>query len=264
MAVGMANLPSIGVHDATARDIDGSTGLQQVNQFVTIKTAGLRDMVKKLERLSNACTSESVMKAAARKGARIVGLRYKRKASAHIATGNLVASFDEQERVYRNTDRSVAVVRVVGPRQTGATASKEGAESGNHAWLLEFGSQPRRPGTEGRRTYVNIHQRINGRMRLHPGKSMNDEQFQNAGRGYYFLMGSLRERGPGTKYSRDFAGPGPRGDGRPQHPITLKPGETIAPMPAYHLMENTIQETGMDAFNAMRAHLVNAINARLN
>ena len=264
MALGLENLPSIGVHDAPARDIDGSTGLQQANQFVTIKTAGLRDMVKKLEKLADVCTAESVMKAAAKKGARVVGNRYKRKAQSHIATGNLAASFDEAERVYHNSDRSVAVVRVVGPRQTGSMGSQEGQESGNHAWILEFGTQPRRPGTEGRRTYVNVHQSINGRMKLHPGKSMNDEQFKNAGRGYYFLMGSLRERGPGDRYSRDFAGPGPRGDGRKQHPITLQPGETIAPMPAYHLMENTIQETGMDAFNAMQAHIVNAINARLN
>lgn len=264
MAVGVFGVPSIAQHNATARDLGGSTGLQQVNQFVTIKTAGLRDMVQRLERLSDVCTSESVMRAAVRKGARIVGERYRGKAAAHVATGNLLASFDEKPKFYKNSNGSAAAVRVIGPRQTGAIASQPGAESGNHAWLVEFGTQPRRPGTEGRRTYVNVHQYVNRRMVRHPSLSMNDDQFRNAGKGVYFLMGSLRERGPGNRYSRDFAGPGPRGDGRRQHPITLKPGETIAPMPALHLMENTIQETGMDAFNAMQAHIRAAINARMN
>lgn len=242
----------------------GQTGLDRANQFVIVRTAGLRDLAKRLESLSNAFESDRALRQAVNKGSNLVKTRYQRKALQHVATGNLAASVTYKDRLYKNPNGGQAVVRIVGPRQTGPVGSQEGAESGNHAWLVEFGSGRRRPGTEGRRTYVNVHQLVNKRMVLHPGKSMNDEQFLNAGRGYYFLMGSLKERGPGNRYSRDFAGPGPRGDGRKQHPITLKPGETIEPMPAMHLMENTIQETGMDAFNAMQAVLVSAINARLN
>jgi hypothetical protein len=45
-----------------------------------------------------------------------------------------------------------------------------------------------------------------------------------------------------------------------QHPITLHPGETIAPMPAHHLMEKTIQSTA----GAVQSLLFAEINAHLN
>jgi hypothetical protein len=80
---------------------------------------------------------------------------------------------------------------------------------------------------------------INGKMRR-TTSAMNDEEFARRGRGYYFLMGSLNEptrqakRGKG--YSHDFA----TGKDGETHPITLGPGESIDPMPAYHPMERTI------------------------
>jgi hypothetical protein len=92
---------------------------------------------------------------------------------------------------------------------------------------------------------------------------MNDDQFKNAGRGYYFLMGSLRVRaGAGGKpgYSRDFA---MNGKGK-QHPITLQPGESIAPMPAHHIMQDVITACSGDVLMSLEIGLINAINARLN
>lgn len=263
MAVGMANLPSITKHNPAARDIDGSTGLTQANQFVTMRTAGVRELVERLNKLAGV-ESHAILAKIVRNASRIVMEEYRTLAERHEATGNLAKSVTIIKRTYDNGRGGKAVVDVIGPRQTGRSASREGAESGNHAWLVEFGSDPRKPGTKGRRTYVNIHQMVNGRMKLHPGKSMNDKQFQNASRGYYFLMGSLRERGAGDRYSRDFAGPGPRGDGRKQHPITLEPGETIAPMPALHLMRDVVEANSRDVHTALEIGLINAINARLN
>ena len=260
MAVG---LPSITQNNPTPRDVGGSTGLEQVKQFVTIRTSGVRELVDRLNSLVTSVEANETLSKIVRRASRIVMNEYREMAERHEATGNLAKSVTTFKRSYNNGRGGKAVVDIVGPRQTGRNASQRGAESGNHAWLVEFGSGPRRPGTQGRRTYVNVHQQINGRMKLHPGKSMNDDQFKNAGRGYYFLMGSLRERaGAGGRpgYSRDFA---VNGD-RDQHPITLHPGETIAPMPAHHIMQDVIIATERDVQSALEIGLINAINARLN
>lgn len=264
MALGYANLPSITQNNPTPRDLGGSTGLEQANQFVTIRTSGVRELVDRLNSLVTAVEANETLRKIVRKASRIVMDEYREMALRHEATGNLAKSVTVVRRSYNNGRGGKAAVDIIGPRQTGRNKSQEGVESGNHAWLVEFGSGPRRPGTQGRRTYVNVHQSINGRMKLHPGKSMNDDQFKNAGRGYYFLMGSLRERGPGNSYSRDFAGPGDGGDGRKQHPITLQPGETIAPMPALHIMSDVITACSGDVLMSLEIGLINAINARLN
>jgi hypothetical protein len=246
-------------HNATPRDIDGTTALHQLNQFVTIRTSGVRNLYEQLDKMLGEALSDAILKHAVRTASKIVEETYKNKARQHVATGNLAKSVTTMPRNYKNANGSRAVVDVTGPRQTGNVGSQPGQESGNHSWLVEFGSGPRRPGTENRRTYVNVHQLVNRKMRLHPGKSMNDKQFANAGAGYYFLMGSLRERGPGNSYSRDFAGTGPNGDGRKQHPITLKPGETIAPMPAMHLMRDTITECQADVLRTLESMLSAAV-----
>ena len=263
----MSSVGTITQNNPAPRVVEGSTALQQVGQFVTIRTSGVRELVERLNAISTAAESQSTLSRVVRKASRIVMSKYKAQAELHEATGNLAKSVAIFKRTYDNGRGGRAVVDVIGPRQTGRSASVEGAESGNHAWLLEFGSGPRRPGTQNRRTYVNVHQMVNRKMTLHPGKSMNDDQFKNAGRGYYFLMGSLRERaGAGGKsgYSRDFAGPGSGGDGRKQHPITLKPGDVIAPMPALHLMRDVIASCERDVVSTLEAGLINAINARLN
>ena len=264
MALGYANLPSITQNNPSPRDVGGSSALEQVGQFVRIRTSGVRELVDRLNSLVTAVEANETLSKIVRRASRIVMNEYREMALRHEATGNLAKSVTTFKRSYDNGRGGKAVVDIIGPRQTGRNASQKGAESGNHAWLVEWGSGPRRPGTQGRRTYINVHQQINGRMKLHPGKSMNDDQFKNAGRGYYFLMGSLRERGPGNSYSRDFAGPGDRGDGRDQHPITLKPGETIAPMPALHIMRDVIIACEGEVKMSLEIGLINAINARLN
>jgi hypothetical protein len=154
---------------------------------------------------------------------------------------------------------------IVGPRQTGRQASRAGKASANHAWLVEFGSGARKPGSQGRRVYINVHQAINRKMNLRSTRrsfSTNDEAFSRMGAGYYFLMGSLNERaGAGGKpgYSRDFSDS--RGT-REQHPIVLRPGETIAPMPALKLMQNTIDSQQASVLALLRSGLERQITVR--
>jgi hypothetical protein len=239
---------------------DGLTSVQQANQFVNIRIGqDVRDLVKRLEQLASVASRPEVLRRCVRKASKPIMDGYSSRAKMHEATGNLAASVTR-----KYVDYASAAVAVVGPRQTGPVGSTSSRRSGNHAWLVEFGTSARKPGTKGRRTYINVHQAINFRMRR--AGSFNNDQFARMGSGYYFLMGSINEpsRQGGGKpgYSRDFAGPGPGGDGRQQHPITLRPGETIAAMPALRLMEETIASTASQSLAMLRGALEAEINAR--
>lgn len=239
----------------------GMTAKQTADGFVGIRVDGARELIKQLQGFVGVLESDEVMFNAVNEGAKIIEGSYRKRAQIHMATSNLARSVKIKKRKYDNDGGPVAVA-VVGPEYTGQMGAYGGRGSGNHAMLVEFGSGPRRPGTQGRRTYINVHQKINGRMGpMRRSTRMNDEQFARAGAGYYFLMGSLRERAnqpagrPG--YSRDFAdGPGPR-----QHPITLKPGDTIAPMPAMHLMRDAISAHRTNVYNAIIRVLKLAVSA---
>jgi len=244
----------------------GLTAKKTAEGFVGVRVNGIRELAQQLQGFVGVLESDAVLFNAVESGAKIIGDDYKRRASIHMATGNLAKSVDSKKKRYENKSGGVVAVAIVGPKSTGNGGASEEGGSGNHSFLIEFGTGARRPGTQGRRTYVNVHQKINGRMGpMRKVGRMNDEAFANAGRGYYFLMGSLRERAsqpagrPG--YSRDFAGPGPRGDGRPQHPITLKPGEVIAPMPAHHWMQESIANHRMNVYNQVVRVLRNAVSA---
>lgn len=235
----------------------GGTGLDRANQFVTVRTAGVRDLVKTLQALAGSAASEAVLSKAVMKAKRPLEQHYIGLANQHEATGNLARSVTHKKVKYPD-----GMTVVVGPRQTGPVGSTRDKASGNHAYLVEFGTGRRKPGSQGRRAYVNVHQQINRRMTRRG--SFNNTQFEQMGRGYYFLMGSLDERaGAGGRpgYSRDFAGPGPGGDGRPQHPIVLKPGDTIAPMKPLGLMEKTINATDRQVFEILKATLEAGITA---
>ena len=136
-------------NNPTPRDIDGTTALKQVGQFVTIQTAGVRELFEQLDKLAGSIAADAFLKQAVRKASKIIKDGYKDEARKHTATGNLAESVTTFARVYKNSNGSKAALDVVGPRQTGATGSQKGKESGNGAWLAEFGSGPRRPGTEG-------------------------------------------------------------------------------------------------------------------
>jgi hypothetical protein len=235
---------------------DGQTAAQQANQFVKISTAGARDLVERFLEVSNAASSRTTLRKIVKRAAQPIRDEYEARARSHEATGNLAASVDDKTVNYE-----FAAVCVVGPRQTGPVGSTPDARSGNHAWLVEFGTDRRKPGTRGRIAYINVHQSINRRMRKSGG--FNNRQFEQMGRGYYFLMGSINGKtanGIGKSgYPRDFA----MGKGRSeQHPITLSPGDTIAPMKELGLMKKTISSTSASVLALLRSQLEAEINAR--
>lgn len=248
---------SITQSNPTPRLVGGVTSTQSANAFVRVSMEGLEEVFEKLKRLGVAVSVQQKREAVKKASVPILQ-GYKDLAKLHEATGNLARSTKTINRDYRNGDIAVAVT---GPEQTGPVGSTAKRASGNHAWLVEFGSGPRKPGSQNRRAYINVHQMINGRMKR--SSSANNEQFARMGRGYYFLMGSInepsRQSGGRAGYSRDFM-LGKDGRSGEQHPITLGPGDTLAPMPGLHLMEKTIAQKGGQVRSLLESQLISLIN----
>lgn len=236
------------------RDLGGATAKTLAQGFVTVKTAGIREIAEKLQRIGAVMGEPKALDAAVRLAAEHIRKGY--RAKINNVTGNLKKSVRIQTKAYE-----AAVVAIVGPWQSGSAGSREGAESGNAAWLYEFGTDKRRPGTKGRRTYLNVHQLINGKMRRH--SSANNTQFANMSRGYYFLMGSknepTRQAKAGIGGDHDFYTDSKTGK---QHPITLHPGEEYEPMPRHDAMSKTISEQQQAVFNTLKGAIENTL-ARL-
>lgn len=232
------------------RTFGGSTGKSLAEGFVTIKTAGIRELAEELQSLAARMGEPKALESAVRKAAEHIRRGYQSKVGN--VTGNLKKSVRIKTKTY-----DASTVAIVGPWQSGNAGSREGAESGNHAWLVEFGTDRRKPGTKSRRTYVNVHQMINGKMKRH--SSANDQQFANMAKGYYFLMGSkyepTRQARQGMGYPHDFGFSGGK-----QHPIVLHPGEDYAAMPATHAMERTISEQQGAVFNTLKAAIQNTLD----
>jgi hypothetical protein len=240
--------------DATQpRDFGGRSARQIVEGFVSIQTAGAREIAKELELMAlRAQRDPGQLRAkAVKRASEILVKGYRSK--INNVTDNLSKSIATRIRQYDG-----ATVAVTGPRVTGPVGADPDMGSGNHAWLVEFGTGPRRPGTQGRRTYINVHQMINGKMNR--AGTFNDKQFASMSRGYYFLMGSKNERTrqakAGSGGDHDFWTP--KGGGK-QRPVTLHPGETYRPMPAKHPMERTISENSSAVLAALIANMRNYI-----
>lgn len=241
----------------TPRDFGGeSTGKSMANAFVTIQTAGIRELAKKLEAMAAGLGMEStagqqMLIAAVKEASKPIISTYRKKVGS--VTGNLGKSMRTLTRKYES-----AAVAVTGPLQTGTGGATEKSGSGNHAWLVEFGSGPRKPGTQNRRTYINVHTMINRKMSSH--SSANDAQFANMSKGFYFLMGSRNEptrlAKQGSGGDHDFNSWGGKG----QRPMTLHPGETYGAMPAQHHMEHTISEVSGEVLASLTAAIKRSID----
>ena len=240
----------ITIGEGAARVYGKSTAKSLAEGFVTVRTAGIRELAEKLQRMAQEAGKPDRLKSIVTSAAKIIERDYAQRVGD--VTGGLKKSLRTRHKVYEG-----AVVAITGPLQTGPVGSTDSQASGNHAWLVEFGSGRRRPGTEGRRTYINVHQMINRKMKLH--SSANDKQFASMGRGYYFLMGSIneptRQARQGNGYPHDFG----FSRGR-QHPITLHPGEDYGAMPAKHPMERTIAAQQQAVFNYLRTAIQNSID----
>jgi hypothetical protein len=235
--------------------------LAAARAFVRIDVRGVEPVIDTLENVAGILAAGTTLEAIMRRAARPIVNTYRAAAARHDATGNLARSTTSKVRTYRPG----VTVAIAGPRHTGNQGATGEVASGNHSWLVEFGSNGRRrPQSRGKRkTYVNVHQMINRRM-TKVAKLEDSDDFARRGRGYYFLMSSWREptrqARAGRGYTHDFlpdAGDGPR-------PFTLHPGEDYGAMPAYHLMENTINARRTQVQGIIRNGLIDAINAAVS
>ena len=233
--------------EGAARILGGYTGKQVANSFVTIQTSGVRELALELQRRATIAGDHKAIERCCVQAAKIIERGYKGRIKS--ATGNLKRSVFTKPKSYAQDNTSIAIT---GPRQTGPVASSDAQASGNHSWLYEFGTGPRRPGTQGRRTYINVHQAINGKLHRH--SSANDEQFARMGKGFYFLMGSINV--PGRETGRGSFVQKPGGGTRPYY---LAPGETYGAMPASHAMQQTVEQEQTAVFNALKNAIQNTL-----
>lgn len=239
----------------------GQTGSQRAAGFARVRLEGNKELVRELIRLSTQFGEDATvpLTAAAKKAAKPIMEEYRR--NIVDVTGNLRRSVVIRQGKNKYPATGIAVA---GPQHAvgGKEWDVEKKGAGNHAWLVEFGTGRRKPGSLKRRTYVNVHQRINGKMQQvgQAGRSwQNNDMFENLGRGYYFLMGSKNEDHPERREGRGAFVKGSDGKTRP---YTLQSGDTYPAMPASHIMEDAITAMRYESFNALKAELTKLINKR--
>jgi hypothetical protein len=238
----------------------GQTGREQTEGFISIRLEGVDDLIQALLRAATQVGEDATprLNAACKVAMREVMENYKRLLPD--VTGNLKKSV--KVRGIKNQRARGVGVAIGGPQHVVSGGGKSGDEwdvevkgAGNHAWLYEFGTGARRPSTQGRRTYLNVHQKINGRFRRIGDTNkdwFDNEQFERMGRGFYFIMSSAKE---GTRDAR-------RGSGYPHDfgPVAIAPGETYGAMPASNAMERAILASRGDALGILTDAIRNEIN----
>jgi hypothetical protein len=229
----------------------GLTGSQRADAFVKVQTSGARELAQNLLRIATRFGVDATkpLTDAAKAAAKPIAEAYKQNVNS--VTGNLARSVRVEQGKKKYPGVGIAVVGPVHVVNSDEwDIEKKGA--GNHAWLAEFGTGRRRPSTQNRRTYLNVHESINGKFTKVPnkGRPFDNTQFEKMGKGFYFLMGSSnvaqRKTGPGA-----FV-PDGKGGTRPFH---LAPGETYGAMPARHWMEKAIGQAGPAALSSLMAAL---------
>lgn len=235
------------------------SNLSSAEAFIRVSLTGVGPMLDILDLLIGSFGKKGVLEKALHEAAIPIRDEYKTRVLKHDATGNLAKSTTIKTKTYP----SGIAVAIAGPRHTGSVGATGSKASGNHSWLLEFGSDGRRrPSTRNKKTYVNVHKMVNRKMTVH-ARLEDSEKFAKRSRGYYFLMSSwfepTRQPRRGKGYTHDFLpdlGKGPR-------VFTLHPGETYGAMPGYHLMENTIKSQRSKVQGILRSGIVEAINGAI-
>lgn len=221
----------------------------KANTFINVKfDASVKVMLDNLEMLTKVYDRQDTLIKIVKRAAQPIKKHYKSLALAHDVTGNLAASTRIKTKKYPNG----GAVAIAGPRQTGS--GKPEMKSGNHAWLVEFGSDGRRkPSTRMKKTYINVHKMVNKKMKLHT-QLEDSEKFAKRAKGFYFIMSSekepTRQARKGAGYPHDFF-------------MALSPDETYGEMPAYGLMEKTIKTQTSKVSSIMSKGLTKAINDAL-
>lgn len=245
--------------DATqARTLpSGVTAREAIEGVVSVRLEGLAELISKLQAAAVRADRDpgGLLLKAVIQGSRPIAQSYRQKVAN--VTGNLRASV--RTRKGRRQYDGVAIA-VTGPTHR-VEANKwdvnEVKGAGNHAWLIEFGTGRRKPGSQNRRAYVRVHEAINGRFKQmsRSDRVFNNEQFERMGRGYYFLMGSknepTRRARRGSGYPHDFV---PTADGGTR-PYFLGAGETYGGVTAQNPMEKAINDSRQAVLSAVRASL---------
>lgn len=246
---------AIPIPGTTPRDVGGGrTGLDTVGDFIRIRLEGQEELIAALLRAATRAGRDATkpLNDACRAAMKPIMETYKN--SIPVVTGNLRRSV--QIRGTRGRKIPGVGVAIGGP-----THAKSGKEwdvevkgAGNHAWLKEFGTGRRKPGTQGRRTLVNVHQKINGRYRrVGDGTQwVRNDDFDKLGAGNYFIMSSYneptRKAGRGKGYPHDFV-------------MALESGGTYGAMPASNSMQNAIRSSSTPALNTLIAALKQQIES---
>jgi hypothetical protein len=225
--------------------------------FVRVALTGLGPMLDTMDNVMGAFEKRDNLAKILVKAGQPIKKEYKRLATVHDATGNLAKSTTHKTKKYPSGNVAV----IVGPRHTGTKGATPKEGSGNHSWLVEFGSNGRRrPSSRAKRkTYISVHKMVNRKMTLH-APYVDSDKFAKMMRGYYFLMSSwrtpTRQAKAGKGYTHDFL---PGGG-----VYTLHPGETYGKMPALKLMQKTLTSKGLQARNIARDGIIEAINAAIS
>ena len=238
----------------------GQTGREAAEGFIQIRLEGVDDLINALFRAATQVGENATprLNAACKKAMQDVMNNYKR--IIPDVTGNLRKSV--RVRGIKNQRAKGVGVAIGGPQHVVGGAGKDGKEwdvevkgAGNHAWLYEFGTGARRPSTQNRRTYINVHQKINGRFNRINDRSkkwFDNEQFEKMGRGYYFIMGSrdepTRKARQGSGYPHDFG------------PFAIGPNETYGAMPPSNAMERAILASRSSSLAILTDAIRNEIN----
>lgn len=239
----------------------GRTGRQEVEGFFGLRLQGIDELIENLFEASNSVGEDATprLNAACKRAAAEIGREYVQNIPE--VTGNLAKSV-RSRNIENQRARGVGVA-IVGPQHVVGGSGKGGKEwdvnvkgASNHAWLVEFGTGPRRPGSQNRRAYVNVHQQINGRFRPvrnnDGGRAFNNEQFERLGRGFYFIMGSrdepTRKARAGSGYPHDFG------------PYAIGPNETYGAMPANPAMSDAILVSRGTVMRILTEAIRNEIN----
>jgi hypothetical protein len=238
----------------TPRLFGGRTGRDIAEGFIQIRLEGQEELIEALLRAAIRAGEEATkpLNAACRKAMGAVMKQYERNVPE--VTGNLRKSI--QIRGVKGQRARGVGVAIGGPShvKSGNEWDVEVKGAGNHAWLVEFGTGRRRPSTQGRRTYLNVHQKINQRFTRVGDRTnwFNNEEFERMGRGFYFIMGSrdepTRQARRGSGYPHDFG------------PFAIGPNETYGAMPARHAMEKAIQSAAPTAMNILNDAIREQIN----
>lgn len=221
--------------------------------FARVTLEGLGPVLDTMDNVMSALQKQENLAKILVKAGSPIKKEYKRLALLHDATGNLAKSTTHKTKKYPSGNVAV----IVGPKHTGSKGASEGQASGNHSWLVEFGSNgARKPDRRGKRkTYISVHKMVNRKMSLH-APYVDSDKFAKMMKGYYFLMSSwkrpTRQARAGKGYTHDFL---PGGG-----VYTLHPGETYGAMPPLGLMKKTITAKGSQARDIARKGIVEAIN----